>query len=99
MKLLSFLSFLICLLVPLALASDSELLAWEPKVIEVAAAPFPKARVTSIDVEAGTFLFDWLDADEQRVDSGNSVGRFTPLDPAAYPDDDTLAAAIAAAAQ
>ena len=99
MKLLSFLTFLICLLVPIVSAADSEPLpTWEPKVIAIADAPYPKARVTSIDVEAGTFLFDWLTDAEERVDSGNSVGRFTPADPIAYPDDATLAAAITAAA-
>lgn len=65
-------------------------------------APFPQARVTAVDREAGTFTFAWLDAEGQPVDSGNSIGRCTPAAPEAegepppLPDTAALTAAIVA---
>lgn len=67
-------------------------------------APHPKVRVTAIDAEAGTFLFQWLDSAGQPVDTGNSVARFTPLAapaegaPRPFPSTEILAAAVQAAA-
>lgn len=49
-----------------------------PVIVDTPAAPHPKAQVLSIDYQGGVILFDWLNAQGQRVDSGDSIARFTP---------------------
>lgn len=80
----------------------------DPRILTLAGTAHPKALVQRIEPATGLLLFAWLDADGNRVDSGNSVARFTPLDPMppapdaqpgdapAYPevDDAVLIAAI-----
>lgn len=88
-----------CFVCGLLFAASATLPAWQPITVTLVGAPFPKAIVTSVDAAAGTFLFAWLDSNENRVDSGNSVGRFTPSNPPAYPSEATLKSAIVAAAR
>lgn len=76
--------------------------------LAVNGAPHPRARITSVDAAAGTFIFAWLNAKGQPVDSGGSIGRFTPViltpaadgKPAIYaePAEATLIAGVVAAA-
>lgn len=40
--------------------------------------PHPQAEIQSLSVADGVFTFAWLAADGERVDSGGSIGRFTP---------------------
>lgn len=73
-------------------------------IVSTPDAPFPQVEIVAVDSTIGTILFNWLDAQGARVDSGGSVARFTPVidteatetDPAIYaePDDAALAAAI-----
>lgn len=63
-------------------------------------APQPFALVQQLDLAAGVLVFRWLNAQQQPVDSGGSIARFTPVAPdeqGNYTDvsDATLAAAIA----
>ncbi|PAW75167.1 MAG: hypothetical protein B9S38_02455 [Verrucomicrobiia bacterium Tous-C4TDCM] len=67
-----------------------------PKILDLTAAPHPKARVRHIDAAGGFLTFDWLNAAGEPVDSGGSTVRFEPLPLAAEPDDATLVAAIEA---
>lgn len=65
-------------------------------------APYPQSRVTSVDLASGTFTFAWLTAEGAPADGGNSIGRFTPAEPAAetgavpLPDEAALLAGIVA---
>lgn len=49
-----------------------------PKILTVSGCAHPKAEVQRIDNENGVLYFAWLNASSVRVDSGNSVARFTP---------------------
>jgi hypothetical protein len=76
------------------------------RILTLTTAPFPKAEVQVVDPRNGVLLFAWLDADGNRVDSGNSIARFVavqlpPVEPEtvgeyAEPSDETLVAAIQA---
>lgn len=85
-------------------AASAAVSQWTPVVLTVTGAPHPKVRIVAVDAEAGTFLFQWLNSDEEAVDSGNSIGRFTPIDapaedePRPFPSNETLTAAVQAAA-
>ena len=46
-----------------------------PTILTTPAASFPKVRVSTVDVIGRSLVFDWLDADENKVDSGGSVAR------------------------
>jgi hypothetical protein len=44
-------------------------------IITTPDAPHPKARVHSINLDAGSIAFSWLDEQDTPVDSGNSVAQ------------------------
>lgn len=74
-----------------------------PIVIATPSAPHPQFRLVrlELDLQAGTGILtgDWLDAEGQPVDSGNSIIRLEQLSstPLAESQQQLLAAAIAAA--
>lgn len=76
-----------------------------PVIIATPAAPHPQFLLKSLtlDLQAGTGVLtgDWLDAQGQPVDSGNSVIHLTQLSaaPLTETQQQLLAAAIAAATQ
>lgn len=98
--LLAFLALALC---GLCFAADAS----TPRIVTLSSAPFPKAQIVSVDAATGTAVFSYLLANGTKADSGNSIARFTPLDPlpkdqpsdpTVYPDvdDATLKAAIEA---
>lgn len=76
-----------------------------PIVIATPAAPHPQFRLVrlELDLQAGTGVItgDWLDAQGQPVDTGNSIIRLEQLSatPLTETQQQLLAAAIAAATQ
>lgn len=70
----------------------------EPHVLATPAAAHPQVLVKSINPGELTVCFDWLDAEGQPVDSGNSIAPYTPADDTAPPLDSELIAAITAVA-
>lgn len=73
------------------------------RILTLTGTVHPKAEIQAVSAANGTATFRWLDADENPVDSGGSVARFTPLEPdnepgqpTSYPevDDATLIEAI-----
>ena len=80
----------------------------EPRFITLNGTAHPRARIDRVDAGAGVCLFTFVDAQNQPLDSGGSIARFTPADPLPadpeqpdaepqYPEiaDATLAGAIA----
>jgi len=78
-----------------------------PRTVTLPSGPHPSAQIVSVDAATGTLTFAYLRADGTRADSGNSIARFTPVEPIppeqpggtpTYPEisDATLAAAILA---
>lgn len=49
-----------------------------PRIFSLTGTPHPKALVQSVDSANGVLIFAWLDAQGNRVDSGQSFARFTP---------------------
>lgn len=93
----------------LALISFSLFAAEAPVVrtVTLPSGPHPKAEIIRVEPANGVVLFAYLNASGRRVDSGNSVAKFTPPTPIppaqpgaapTYPvvSDVTLAAAIVA---
>jgi hypothetical protein len=46
-------------------------------IVQTPGAPHAQARVRVVDLAAGVIVFDWMDAQGQPVDSGNSLARIT----------------------
>jgi hypothetical protein len=78
-----------------------------PRIVTLTGAPFPKAEIVRVEAPTGILLFRYLDSAGKPVDSGNSIARFTPVQPTAPvppstvptyspPSDATLVAAIQA---
>jgi hypothetical protein len=53
----------------------------EPRILTLTGTAHPKALVQAIDPANGILMFAWLDADGNRVDSGNSGAKFPPVAP------------------
>ena len=62
----------------------------EPRIISLAGTPHPKALIADINPGTGVFGFRWLNAAGNAVDSGGSVGTFTPQIGATQPDGSIL---------
>lgn len=62
--------------------------------ISTPTAPHPQAQIISVNLTTGTIRFNWLAADGQRVDSGNSVAPFSPGED--WPSEADIADAIVA---
>ncbi len=98
MKLLALLASVVVLLA-VALSADEPPAppTFAPRTVETPAAAHPRAELLSINVEAQTVCFNWLDAAGGRLDSGNSIVPYAAANPA-EPTDAELVAAITAAA-
>lgn len=69
-----------------------------PVIVATPNAPHPQARIRAVDFEAGTIRFDWLDANGQPVDTGNSLAQVTVTGSTVTPEQKAiLAAGITAA--
>jgi hypothetical protein len=69
-----------------------------PIIVATPSAPHPQARVLVVDLAAGVIVFDWLDAEGQPVDTGNSIARITVTGDSITPEQRAiLAAGITAA--
>lgn len=65
-----------------------------PIVVNTPSAPHPQARVRVIDLASGVITFDWLDANGQPVDTGNSQARITVTGDSITPEQKAILAAI-----
>ena len=63
-------------------------------IVSTPAAPHPQAQIIAVNLTTGTIRFNWLAADGQRVDSGNSVAPFAPGED--WPAESDIAGAIVA---
>jgi len=53
-----------------------------PRLVEMGeGSPHPFALIKTLDPENGFVVFDWVSSEGAKLDGGNSIARFAPLDP------------------
>ena len=53
-----------------------------PRLVEMGeGSPHPFALIKTLDPENGFVVFDWVSREGAKLDGGNSIARFAPLDP------------------
>lgn len=60
-----------------------------PRILATPNAAHPKVEIISVSPARGVAKFRWLTADETPVDGGNSLARFTAVEPVEETDEET----------